>query len=277
MSQTWYSEDMPEPITPRGAQWLLVVIRAGVITAVFAFGVVLVLILRLIEPLLFAQRRPWTGRIKQAAFWVALQVFGLKVHRIGTPLQGRGAVVSNHVSWLDIIVQNAGHRVAFVSKAEVARWPVIGWLARLTGTVFIRRDRRDAVQQQALLGRELAAGRRLLLFPEGTSSDGQRVLPFKSTLFGVFYSDPQLRETAIQPVSIVYDAPAGEDQRFYGWWGDLNLAPHLLQVLAQPRQGEVTVRYHTPVAVSDFEERKALAHALENAVRRGMPEDAQKA
>lgn len=113
------------------------------------------------------------------------------------------------------------------------------------------------------------AGHRLLFFPEGTSTDGQRVLPFKPTLFQGFL-DPALPETlAIQPMSAHYHAPRGRDPRFYGWWGDMDLGPHLLAVLAQYPQGSVTVHLHPPVPVLG-ETRKTLSAATEAAIRGGF-------
>ena len=185
----------------------------------------------------------------------------------------RGAVVSNHVAWLDIFTHNARKRIYFVSKAEVAKWPGIGWLARATGTVFINRDPREAKLQQAVFEGRLLAGHKLLFFPEGTSTDGRRVLPFKTTLFQAFFTPDLVHGMYIQPVTLIYRAPKGADKRFYGWWGDMAFGPHLLQVLAAWPQGSVTVKYHPPLKVDDFADRKALAAAAEAAVRSGLPED----
>ena len=113
----------------------------------------------------------------------------------------------------------------------------------------------------------LKVGHKLLFFPEGTSTDGQRVLPFKPTLFAAFFADDLRDLLWVQPVTVHYQAPEGEDPRFYGWWGDMELAPHLLQLLAQKRQGAVRLIWHAPVKVSDFESRKTLAKHCEEAVR----------
>lgn len=179
----------------------------------------------------------------------------------------RGAVVANHSSWLDIFALNARKRVYFVSKAEVAKWPGIGWLARATGTVFIERNRKKAREQTLLFQERLSAGHKLVFFPEGTSTDGIRVLPFKTTLFAAFFTD-ELREFMyVQPVSVIYHAPVGQPNRFYGWWGDMDFGPHLLKTLGARRQGWVELIYHIPAKVSDFENRKALAAHCEEAVR----------
>ena len=225
------------------------------------------LLLRLVERPMFGQSRPWTPFFTQAVCRCALIILGIGVRREGQPICAASGVVANHSSWLDIFVLNAAQRVYFVAKAEVSAWPGIGLLARATGTVFVQRRARDARRQNDVMQNRLSAGQRLCFFPESTSSDGQRVLPFKSTLFEAFLRDERRLDTAIQPVSIAYSPPAGEDIRFYGWWGDMVFAPHLLKVLAVAKQGLVQIRYHPPLRVGDFPDRKALAAACEAAVR----------
>jgi 1-acyl-sn-glycerol-3-phosphate acyltransferase len=186
-------------------------------------------------------------------------------------MMGPGAYVANHVGWLDIFVLNSSKPLYFVAKSEVADWPGIGWLARGTGTVFIARDPRQAAVQTRLFEDRLRAGHRLLFFPEGTSTDGRRVLRFKTTLFQAFQS-ARLRDIVqIQPVTLAYHAPPGEDARFYGWWGDMALGPAILAVLAARRQGRVEVIYHPPLKVRDWPDRKALAACAEATVRDGLP------
>lgn len=250
--------------------WIRVALR-GFPLAVLVFGCLLILLLvRLVERPICGMRRPVTPFITQFVCRNSFRILGVGYHVQGSPMAGPGAVVANHSSWLDIFALNARKRIYFVSKAEVARWPGIGWLARATGTVFIARKRGEASQQVALFKSRLEAGHKLLFFPEGTSTDGRRVLPFKPTLFAAFF-DPALRDDLrIQPVSVLYHAPEGEDRRLYGWWGDMDFAPHLLATLAQSPQGRVTVQYHSPVRITDFANRKALAAALENEVRAGL-------
>ena len=185
-------------------------------------------------------------------------------------MSGSGAFVANHVSWLDILVLNASKRVVFVAKAEVAGWSGIGWLARGTGTVFLERDPKRAVEQARLLQARLAAGHTLLIFPEGTSTDGLRVVPFRTTLFAAFFganADPDIR---VQPATIAYTAPKGEAATFYGWWGDASLGESLLAVLSARPQGSVRVTYHAALRVAEFSGRKTLAAAAEGAVRSGL-------
>lgn len=266
---TWTSDDLPptHKITPAG--WLRIVVR-GFAVGTVTFGCLLLLLLvRLVERPLCGQGRPVSPFITQFVCRSAFVLMGISYNRIGTPMTGAGAVVANHTSWLDIFALNAAKRIYFVSKAEVAAWPGIGWLARATGTVFIARDRSKASAQVAVFRERLLHGHKLLFFPEGTSTDGQLVLPFKPTLFAAFFDDA-LRETfAIQPVSVIYHAPKGVDPRHYGWWGDMDFGTHLLATLAQSPQGGVSVVYHDPVRIKDFENRKALAAHLENVVRTG--------
>ncbi len=186
-------------------------------------------------------------------------------------MREKGAVVANHSTWLDIFALNARKRIYFVAKSEVAGWPFIGWLARATGTVFIRRNPRDARRQRDVFAARLKVGHKLLFFPEGTSTDGLRVLSFKSTLFAAFFTPKLYGSLWIQPVSVSYIPPNGEEPRYYGWWGDMNFTNHVMKVLASGGRGSVLVTYHTPLKVSEFADRKALAKACELAVRSGMP------
>lgn len=268
---TWQSDEGYPAQPDLGAMGIFRAVLRGLPLAILVFGcLALLLLLRLIERPLFGLRRPWTPHITQFVCRNAFRLLGIRFAVKGMPIKGRGAVVANHASWLDIFALNAPQQVYFVSKAEVASWPGIGWLARATGTLFIRRDRREARAHKALFEDRLLAGHQLLFFPEGTSSDSQRILPFKTTLFEAFF-DPRLREEmVIQPVTVNYVAPAGAEPRFYGWWGDMDFGPHLLATLSAPRQGRVEVIYHTPLNVSDFANRKALARAAEDQVRKGL-------
>ena len=106
------------------------------------------------------------------------------------------------------------------------------------------------------------------------TSVGLTVLPFKSTLFAAFTAPDLRAELHVQPITLRYTAPDGEDPRFYGWWGDMEFGPHLLSVLAAPRQGGVEVIFHDPLKVSDYPDRKALGAACEAAVRSGLQQEA---
>ncbi|MGD9865881.1 MAG: lysophospholipid acyltransferase family protein [Pseudodonghicola sp.] len=270
MSATWDSDTPPDPVRIGPLGWLLAVLRGAALIVLIAVCLALLLLLRLVEIPIWGQRRPLTPFIVQFVCRTAFRILGIGFSTHGTPMRGPGAVVANHSSWLDIFTLNARKRIYFVSKAEVATWPGIGILARATGTLFIERDRKQAQAQTAIFAERLAAGHRLLFFPEGTSTDGLRVLPFKSTLFGAFFAPPLRDRLMIQPVSVIYHAPAGQPARFYGWWGDMEFGAHLLKTLAAPRQGRVEVVYHPPLRVADFANRKALSATAEALVRAGL-------
>lgn len=270
MNPTWDNGDTPEPLRIPPLGWLRVLLRGGVLGTLVFGCLALLLMVRLIERPLFGLRRPVTPFITQFVCRNAFRILGVGYATHGSLMRRHGAVVANHCSWLDIFALNARKRIYFVSKAEVAGWPGIGWLARATGTVFIERDRKQARAQTEVFRARLEAGHKLLFFPEGTSTDGLRVLPFKTTLFAAFFT-PELREKShIQPVSLIYHPPSGEAPHFYGWWGDMEFGPHLLKTLAAPRQGRVELVYHAPLRVADFKDRKALAAAAEAAVRSGL-------
>jgi 1-acyl-sn-glycerol-3-phosphate acyltransferase len=267
MSRTWAGADPPPlaPVTLAG--WARVAVRGLLLGIVTFGGLALLLLIRLIERPLFGLRRPLTPWITQIVCRSAFPVLGMGFSSHGTPMARPGIVVANHSSWLDIFALNARKRIYYVSKSEVRGWPGIGWLARATGTVFIDRDPRQASAQKATFEARLMAGHKLLFFPEGTSTDGQRVLPFNSTLFAALFSDALRDSVWVQPVTVIYTAPQGADPRFYGWWGDQAFGPHLVRMLAAGRHGGVEVIYHPPERVADHADRKTLARAAEAAVR----------
>ena len=200
------------------------------------------------------------------------RILGIRVNVVGEVVrQGPLLIASNHVSWLDILVLSSIAPLSFVAKKEVARWPFFGSLARLQRTVFIDRARRQATRGARDEMRErLEAGDILVLFAEGTSGDGRSVLPFKSAYFGAAETPGVL----VQPVTLAYRGHRNLPMNrrllpFYAWYGDMDLAPHLLGAL---RAGpiEVTVVCHNPVSPGAGLSRKALARHAEQEVRRGL-------
>jgi 1-acyl-sn-glycerol-3-phosphate acyltransferase len=205
-----------------------------------------------------------------AFFWSTIaRMLGLRVRVIGAPARERGQpntrpviYVCNHSSWLDIPALGGRIPARFVSKDDVAAWPIIGTIARLGRTVFVSRSRAGTLRERDEMQQALAAGDDLFLFPEGTSSDGSRVLPFRSAFFAAAYGDAK---PLIQPVSVVYDRLAGlpvghASRAVFAWYGDMSLAPHYWQV-AQWRGKRVSLLFHTPLDPAAFPDRKALAQA----------------
>lgn len=267
---TWESGHAPPSIQLDGPGKRRAVWRFGALFLVLLPTLLALLLARAAEIVAHAGARRWSPRVVQAYCRFVLRVIGLHSDHQGRAPHGRGALVANHASWLDIFVLNAAIPVQFVAKAEVAGWPGIGLLARWAGTVFIRRDRRDAATQASVLAAELRRGNRLVFFPEGTSTDSTLMLPFKPTLFQALLAPDMPHDLAVQPVSLRYHAPPGADPRFYGWWGRMEFTRHFWGVLGQARQGRVSVTFHPPLPCATVPNRKVLAAASEAAVRAGF-------
>jgi 1-acyl-sn-glycerol-3-phosphate acyltransferase len=201
---------------------------------------------------------------------------GTEVVVTGKPILDRPVLMlSNHVSYLDIVVLASILPCSFVAKAEVASWPGFGWLAKQQRTIFVERDPRRAKGQLEEMKARLQDGACLVLFPEGTSSDGSRVLPFKSSLLQAAEIELAGAGTVeVQTVSIAYTRldgmPMGRALRpFYAWYGDMELAPHLIDLLGL---GSVSVDlvFHEPTRLSHVGDRKSLARLARSACAGGV-------
>ena len=203
------------------------------------------------------------------------RILGIRIERRGRQSRIHPTLfVSNHVSYLDITILAAMIAGSFVAKMEVKSWPYFGWLARLQRTVFVERRsiRADTARDEIL--ERLMAGDNLIMFPEGTSSDGNRVLPFKSALFSVAEQWVGASPLTIQPVSVAYTKldglPLGRHLRpFYAWYGDMELVPHLWQ-LTGLGQLTVVVHFHPPVTLAELGSRKALSDYCQDRSQRGL-------
>lgn len=206
-----------------------------------------------------------------ARLWsrIMLALFGLRRTVRGRPIASGGILVANHASWADILALRSVTRINFVSKAEVRAWPGVGRVAELCETVFIERKRTEAKKQQQDLLARIDAGELLCLFPEGTSTDGLRVLPFKSTLMSVLFLEGVHEHAMVQPVSLVYrpDPASGLPPNFYGWWGSMPFEGHVWSVAARSVRGSVEIVFHEPSRAVDWPDRKRLTAHCEAAVR----------
>lgn len=217
-------------------------------------------------------------RLAQQFFFckVMLWLTGLSVRVHGRPCaEGTVLYASNHVSYLDIPVLASLLDASFISKAEVKAWPLIGFIGRLTGTVFIRRHAVGAKRQRDEIADRLAQGDNLILFPEGTSTDGAGVAPFRSSLFGVIDQAEVSATLRIQPLSVAYTRCAdgtpleGTARSLYAWFGDASLLPHFKRVLGM-RGAEVVVRFHEPLQAAAYTDRKYVTRVVREAVIAGL-------
>ena len=226
----------------------------------------------------FGERRGW-GLAPALFHRVFLALFSVRVTQSGTPPRpGEAALVlANHISWLDIIAIGSLRPLSFVAKSEIAGWPVIGTLAALQRTVFIDRARRGATATvNAAIGHRLARGELVVLFAEGTTGDGTRLLPFRSSLVGAARAAIQAETDRIrlQPLAITYPRrnglPVGRVERpEIAWYGDMDLAPHLA-LFFEKGPIDVHVVWGQPIAFEAGTDRKAVTAQAEAAVRAAM-------
>lgn len=208
---------------------------------------------------------------------LACRLIGLRIRIAGTPPRGATTlIVANHSSWIDIPAIAATLPVVFIAKREVSSWPLFGLLARLQRAIFVDRQRRSATgRTNDEIARRLIAGDHVVLFAEGTSSDGNRVLPFKSALIGAagdaLARDGGRPHIVVQPLSLAYTHLDGmplsrHDRCHVAWYGAMPLLPHLARVL---RKGaiDLTLTFGEPVLYRPDSDRKAVTRALETTVR----------
>ena len=232
--------------------------------------------LALLPVQLFAMRfRPHLAA-RVPMWWqrVAARCLGLKVRIEGAPALDRPLlIVSNHVSWVDIVTLGSVLPVSFIAKSEVGGWPVVKWLARLQRSVFIDRTRRTAtVASNSAIAARLASGEALVLFAEGTTGDGITVLPFRSALVGAAREASGADQPiTIQPVAIVYVGFQGLPidrcrMAEIAWHGDMDLAPHLVSLI-EIGAVDAVVAFGTPIAFGPDADRKQVAALAEAEVR----------
>lgn len=209
---------------------------------------------------------------------VLCAVIGIRIREVGARSKTAPLLIlSNHASWLDILVIGARTPVVFVAKSEIAKWPLFGWLAKMQRTIFVERERRQTTGATAReIGDRMVSGDAVVLFAEGTSSDGIRVLPFRSALVGSVHhalgESSHHDKVTVQPMSLAYvgfgGLPVGRalNDRI-AWYGDVDLLPHLIGILTSGAI-DVTLTWGEAVAYDMSADRKQIARHAETAVRR---------
>ncbi len=251
--------------------------RLVVLVIVLALTTLVFLPFQLIAMAFFPRR---AGVLPMAWQRIAAFLLGLKVRVEGVPSTARPLlIVSNHISWLDIVTLGSLMPLSFIAKREVSEWPVVRRLARLQRSVFIDRARRTATAEagEAIAAR-LATGDPLVLFAEGTTGDGISVLPFRSALVGAAAkagagatTPGEVPAITIQPVAVLYTAlqglPIGRlRMTAVAWHGDMDLAPHLSHLVATGAIDAV-VAFGTPIVLGPGADRKQATAAAEREVR----------
>ncbi len=212
---------------------------------------------------LFRLGSPWP---KYFLGWAA-RCAGARVTQVGTPLRRDVFYISNHVSWIDILSIAGASGTAFVAKAELQKAPVVGWLASLNRTVYVaREDRLGVADQINRLKEALADNWSVTVFPEGTTTDGRSLLPFKSALLKVL--EPPPPGVLIQPVMLDY----GELGFDIGWLGDESGLNNALRVLERKGTIPLTIHFLEPFHPRDFPGRKAIAAESQRRIRAALAE-----
>lgn len=209
-------------------------------------------------------------------YWhrIARRLLRMKIRVVGKPVEGEPALfVSNHVSWLDIVTVGATLPASFVAKREVGTWPGIKYLANLQRTIYVSRDRKTAEKESKAMKQRLERGDSLILFPEGTSHDGMRIGEFRSAFFSLASLDPNGKPLKVQPFSITYTKVDGfpvsrRSMDKVAWYGDMDLAPHLLDYL-KGGPYECTLKFFDPVTAEEIGNRKTLARYCRDKIVEG--------
>ena len=241
--------------------------------SVVLFGLVICVLLIIPAQLIMIPIGGKGAEIAPKLFFSALRrLFGVHVEVRGKPtIESPTLYVSNHISWLDIFVLGSVVRGSFVARGDLEGWPVFGWLSTLQQTVFVDRTSRvRSGQQLDQLSERLLDDDSLILFPEGTSSDGTSVLPFKSSLFAVVERWKGNQPLTVQPMSLSYtevnNMPLTRHYRPYvGWYGDMDLPPHFWELLKVGRIKAV-IEFHKPISSTEMASRKAMSKQCQETI-----------
>lgn len=206
-------------------------------------------------------------------------ILGLNIIIEGLPCTDRQVIfISNHLSYLDIPVIGSMLKASFVAKGDVANWPVFGFLSRLQQTAFISRAKSTLGNDKNNLESMLKDGRSMIIFPEGTSTDGRTVVPFKSSLFSIALGDDGtdiwLQPMTLSIVNVNGQIPDDQNIRdLYAWYGDMTLVPHL-SAFGKSRGATIKMTFHPPFRARATPDRKILARNCYEAVRQGLENQA---
>jgi 1-acyl-sn-glycerol-3-phosphate acyltransferase len=250
--------------------YLLAVTRLGLLTVWCALMVPPQIIL------LWFHKGPRAYTIPRLWHRGVCRICGLKVEIEGDPVTDRQVLyVSNHLSYLDIPVIGSFLKASFIAKEDIAHWPVIGFLSTVQQTAFISRSSSRAKHVKNALGDMLAEGKSLILFPEGTSSPGKEVLPFKSSLFALTM-EKDASPLPIQPftlsITAIEKAPPMNDtaRNLYAWHGDMDFAPHSWTFL-KTKGATIRLTFHPPIIPAPHEDRKTVARLTWERVASTLP------
>ncbi len=199
------------------------------------------------------------------------KIFSIETEIVGEPLtDGQTVFVSNHLSYLDIPVISSFLKASFIAKKEVERWPLFGFLSKLQQTVFIDRRPGKAREGSEQLSDMISENKNVVLFPEGTSSDGSAILPFKSSIFSVIVNLRESGNVSLQPFTILHKNPDRlHGAGLYAWHGDMELPPHLW-AFAKSGGAKIKLVFHPPVKLEQSADRKQLAKLCEEMVACGL-------
>ncbi|MET0440221.1 MAG: lysophospholipid acyltransferase family protein [Devosia sp.] len=242
---------------------------------IFIFLPVLIVIIPL-QALIIALKLPFWPIVPRIFHKVGCAFLGLRVTVIGAPATGRPTLlVSNHISWTDIIVIGSSAPVTFVAKQEIAKWPFVSMMAKLQKTIFVDRTRRSGTGRTAeAMGRHMADGNAVVLFAEGQSDIGTHVLPFRSALVGAAQHAMEAAgatEVNIQPLTVAYTRLEGlpisrNERTLVAWIKSKSVKQNIVEILSGPIK-DVTVAFGTPQVLAHGADRKVVTKAAEREVR----------
>lgn len=243
----------------------------------FAFAIIALLVIPTQSTVLLFTKGPGAYHLPRLWHSGVCWIFRIKYETRGHPATDHQTLyMSNHVSYLDIPVIGSILKASFVAKSEVAGWPVFGFLSTLQQTAFMERKRTAIVREAQTLKGRIDAGKSLIIFPEGTSTDGQEVLPFKTSLFSLALPEDRTH-LMVQPMTLKLIEVDGrkpatqEDRDIYSWHikMDTDLPEHLWR-FAKSKGAKVRIIFHEPLRAADFEDRKILAKACHDNVSKGL-------